>query len=115
MNWTRIFLIFMIAVLLVGASAGVAMGLLPGLAWGEDTTMWTKTVPTSGEQLPVIGLGTYSVFDVDDPSGDLLDVVARAAGTDTETIELLNPQLVRGLMGLQIGEERPRVFEYLCR
>lgn len=41
-----------------------ALGLshtLPALA---DTPMLTRPIPASGEALPIIGLGTYSVFDV---------------------------------------------------
>lgn len=46
-------------------AAGAGLSLLPatGLA-DSDRTMLTKTIPASGEKLPVIGLGTYSVFDV---------------------------------------------------
>lgn len=44
---------------------GVAAGLLPSLAFAEDTTMITRPVPVSGEALPVVGLGTWQVFDVD--------------------------------------------------
>ena len=43
-------------------AAGTALTSLPALAKGD--TMITKPIPTSGEALPVIGLGTYSVFDV---------------------------------------------------
>jgi aryl-alcohol dehydrogenase-like predicted oxidoreductase len=31
----------------------------------QDTAMMTRGIPSSDEKLPVIGLGTYSVFDVD--------------------------------------------------
>lgn len=47
-------------------AAGVAAGLLPNIALAaEDAKMLSKDVPSSGESLPVIGLGTYEVFDVD--------------------------------------------------
>jgi diketogulonate reductase-like aldo/keto reductase len=47
--------------------------LLPiGTAWGqtanESLTMLTRAIPSSGEKLPVIGLGTWQTFDVD-PAG----------------------------------------------
>jgi len=46
--------------------AGAAFGTLPGLALADKTQgMLAKAIPATGESLPVIGLGTYSVFDVD--------------------------------------------------
>jgi len=43
-----------------------------GLAWpittraaSESSKMLTRTIPSSGEKLPVIGLGTWRAFDVD--------------------------------------------------
>jgi diketogulonate reductase-like aldo/keto reductase len=45
-------------------AAGAALGLLPRVGAGETATMLSKFIPASGERLPVIGLGTYSVFDV---------------------------------------------------
>jgi aryl-alcohol dehydrogenase-like predicted oxidoreductase len=52
---------------LIGATA--AGLLLPinasrGQATSELSTMLTRAIPTSGEKLPVIGLGTWKVFDV---------------------------------------------------
>jgi diketogulonate reductase-like aldo/keto reductase len=49
------------------ATAGV---LLPnaasrGQGANETSRMLTRVIPSSGEKLPVIGLGTYNVFDVD--------------------------------------------------
>jgi diketogulonate reductase-like aldo/keto reductase len=36
-----------------------------GQAKGEKSAMLTRTIPSSGEKLPVIGLGTWRAFDVD--------------------------------------------------
>ncbi len=36
-----------------------------GQAKGEPSAMLTRTIPSSGEKLPVIGLGTWRAFDVD--------------------------------------------------
>jgi diketogulonate reductase-like aldo/keto reductase len=50
--------------LLGGTTAGV---LLPisARATSESSMMVTRSISSSGEKLPVIGLGTWSVFDVD--------------------------------------------------
>jgi len=53
---------------LAAAGAGAAMGA--PLMRAEDKPAWiTRPVPSSGERLPVIGLGTSRVFDVG-PSAD---------------------------------------------
>jgi diketogulonate reductase-like aldo/keto reductase len=36
-----------------------------GQAKGESSAMLTRAIPSSGEKLPVIGLGTWRAFDVD--------------------------------------------------
>jgi len=47
-------------------AAGAALSAMPGVAFtNESSGMLSKPIPSSGESLPVIGLGTYSVFDVD--------------------------------------------------
>jgi diketogulonate reductase-like aldo/keto reductase len=50
--------------LIGGTTAGL---LLPvsAQAASESSMMLTRSIPSSGEKLPVIGLGTWSVFDVD--------------------------------------------------
>ena len=53
------------AVRLIGASAaGLALPITTRAA-SESTTMLARTIPSSGEKLPVIGLGTWRAFDVD--------------------------------------------------
>src|SRR5881398_2079303 len=51
--------------LLTGAASGIA---LFGLAGRNNAmaaaTMITRPIPSSGEAMPVIGLGTWQVFDV---------------------------------------------------
>ena len=50
---------------LIGASAaGLALPTITR-ALSESSTMLTRTIPSSGEKLPVIGLGTWRTFDVD--------------------------------------------------
>ena len=51
-NWTRREFV----------AASAALGVAPVFA--NDTSMLTKPIPSSAEALPVVGLGTYSVFDV---------------------------------------------------
>lgn len=41
-----------------------AMGLAPLVSANDDATMLARKIPASGEMLPVIGLGTYRVFDI---------------------------------------------------
>lgn len=41
-----------------------AVGLVPRLSSAEDEQMMTRDIPATGEALPVIGLGTWQVFDV---------------------------------------------------
>lgn len=52
--------------------AATACAALPGVSLaGESAPMRTATIPTSGEALPIIGLGTYSVFDVDSSASEI--------------------------------------------
>lgn len=49
-----------------GTTAGVLLST--GATWAqsaESSKMLFRTIPSSGEKLPVIGLGTWQVFDVD--------------------------------------------------
>lgn len=61
-------------VLRVGATSA-CLGLFPGLAFASRQ-LRKRLIPSSGEELPVIGLGTSRVFDVDE------DVAAREACRD---------------------------------
>ena len=44
--------------------AAGACGVLPNIAIGADSNMSERSIPRTGEKLPVIGLGTWQVFDV---------------------------------------------------
>jgi diketogulonate reductase-like aldo/keto reductase len=62
---------------LIGVSA--AGLLLPHpIARAQSSTMLTRTIPSSGEKLPVIGLGTSRVFDVDPAQATTLEPVIAA-------------------------------------
>jgi diketogulonate reductase-like aldo/keto reductase len=53
---------------LIGAStAGLLLPIraVHAQSAGESSTMLTRAIPSSGEKLPVIGLGTWKVLDVD--------------------------------------------------
>src|SRR5207244_50187 len=51
---------------LIGAgAAGLLFGASPVCTANESSTMLMRTIPSSGEKLPVIGLGTWRTFDVD--------------------------------------------------
>src|SRR5512141_2772663 len=57
-----------------------------GHANSEPSTMLTRTIPSSGEKLPVIGLGTWQAFDVDPGAArrrqleDVLSLFVRLGG-----------------------------------
>jgi diketogulonate reductase-like aldo/keto reductase len=53
--------------LIGGTAAGLFLPLsaLRGQAQGESSAMLTRAIPSSGEKLPAIGLGTWQAFDVD--------------------------------------------------
>jgi len=50
---------------LIGASAAGLALPISARAVSESPTMLARTIPSSGEKLPVIGLGTWQTFDVD--------------------------------------------------
>ena len=45
-------------------TAAAALGSMPLVGITAGNRMMTRPIPSSDEQLPVVGLGTYSVFDV---------------------------------------------------
>ena len=53
------------AVKLIGGTTAGLLLPISARAASESSMMVTRTIPSSGEKLPVIGLGTWSVFDVD--------------------------------------------------
>lgn len=52
---------------MLALGAGLAAGTLPGLSWAQAATkpLLSRPIPKSKEMLPVIGLGTAIVFDID--------------------------------------------------
>jgi len=50
---------------LIGGTAAAVVLPITTQAAAESSTMLTRMIPSSGETLPVIGLGTWRAFDVD--------------------------------------------------
>jgi len=51
-----------------GLAVGATIALLPGLAAARPESVLTRPVPSSGEQLPLVGLGSWITFNVgEDP------------------------------------------------
>lgn len=78
-------------------AAGAALGALPGLVHADEARgMLTKLIPATGESLPVIGLGTYSVFDVDSTteaianSKEIVERLIGAGGSLLDTSPMYN-------------------------
>ena len=46
------------------AGAGIGLSGLPAVAWSAETEILTKPIPSTGERLPVIGMGTWITFNV---------------------------------------------------
>jgi diketogulonate reductase-like aldo/keto reductase len=77
-------------------AAGAALGALPGMTLAGEPAMLTRPIPSTGEALPLIGLGTYDVFDVDSTSEAIAqreDIVAglvAAGGSLLDTSPMYN-------------------------
>ncbi len=79
---------------LIGATAGgLLLPIEPAHAQGKikSSAMLTRAIPSSGEKLPVIGLGTWQAFDVDLTSdnrrqlGDVLSLFVKFGGRLIDT------------------------------
>ena len=73
----------------------LAAGLAPHFAFAEDR-MITRPIPASGESLPVIGLGTWQVFDVEStaeeiaPRRRIVEALLHAGGSLIDTSPMYN-------------------------
>jgi diketogulonate reductase-like aldo/keto reductase len=55
--------------LLVTAAGAAMLSALPSLVWAQGAPIITRPIPSSGEPLPVVGIGTSIVFDFEnDPA-----------------------------------------------
>jgi len=79
--------------LIGGTAAGLFLPIraLNAQVRTESATMLTRAIPSSGEKLPVIGLGTWQAFDVDLTSGsrsqlgDVLSLFVKLGGRVIDT------------------------------
>ena len=75
---------------------GAALGSMPLAGLADERRMISRPIPSSGEPLPVIGLGTYSVFDVDSTPGqiatrrEIVDLLVGAGGSVIDTSPMYN-------------------------
>jgi len=78
----------------LGAVGALALGPVCGVA--EEQMMVSRSIPSSGENLPVIGLGTYKVFDVASTPAEIatrkniVDMLAGEGGKMIDTSPMYN-------------------------
>ena len=76
--------------------AAGAAGLLPTALVAEERTMIERTIPSSGEKMPVLGIGTYDVFDhASTPdaiarSREIVDILLGDGGSVIDTSPMYN-------------------------
>jgi len=77
---------------LIGATAGgLLLPIERAQANAESSAMLTRAIPSTGEKLPVIGLGTWQAFDVDLTTdnrrqlGDVLSLFVKLGGRVIDT------------------------------
>jgi len=98
-------------------AAGAALAALPGAVMAAtDEKMRTAKIPATGEQLPIIGLGTYSVFDVDSTAAaiaerrEILNRLTTSGGSVIDTSPMYNrSEAVIGDI-IDDGAERSQLF-----
>lgn len=99
----------------IGAAAAIA-AVRPARSQPEGSVMLERSIPSTGERLPVIGLGTSGVFDVGpDPAGrkplqEVLDVLLGSGGSllDTSPMYGRAEQVAGDLVAA--GQSRSRMF-----
>ncbi len=95
-----------------GASAAVALGVRPGLARGpvRPFDLITRPVPSTGEEIPVVGIGTARRYDVAasgadiDPLRETLATFRKLGGTLVDTAPSYgNAEVVVGDLVSELG------------
>lgn len=104
------------ALKLIGVGTAAAMGALIGDAAGPAEAPRTAKIPSSGEALPVIGLGTWQTFDVGAsdteraPLGEVLTEFVRLGGRVVDCSPMYGQsESVLGDLAVQ-GGVRPKLF-----
>src|SRR5213076_1849047 len=74
-----------------GTAAGLFLPITTRAANESSSAMLTRSIPSTGEKLPVIGLGTWQAFDVDLTAdsrrqlGDVLSLFVKFGGRVIDT------------------------------
>jgi diketogulonate reductase-like aldo/keto reductase len=96
--------------------ATIAAATMPLPAWAGTNTMIKRRIPSSKELLPVIGLGTYSVFDVEStpdelaPREEIVDLLIENGGSLIDSSPMYNrSEKVVGDI-ISKNDRRERVF-----
>jgi diketogulonate reductase-like aldo/keto reductase len=97
------------------AAAG-AISLTPAIGYSEERLMHARPIPSSGEKLPVIGLGTYNVFDVESSveaiatRANIVEMLAGEGGSVIDTSPMYNraEKVVGDIVAA--GDIRPALF-----
>ncbi len=95
------------------AAAG-ALALVPLTGVAADHRMRTRPIPATGEALPVIGLGTYDVFDVASTADaiatrrEIVDILVGAGGSviDTSPMYDRSEQVIGDVIAAGIPRDR---------
>jgi diketogulonate reductase-like aldo/keto reductase len=101
---------------LAGIGTLLAMGQVQGTEKPAGGGMLERTIPRSGELLPVIGLGTYDAFDVGSsptdrtPLGEVLEALVEQGGSLVDSSPMYGrAEGVVGDLQSQLGL-RPKLF-----
>lgn len=96
-------------------AAAAAAGVVPGVGAQPASSAITRPVPSSGERIPVVGLGTWLTFDVggaDSPErrarGDILRAFLDAGGTLVDSSPMYGS--AEAVIGAELKRAPRRVF-----
>ncbi len=94
----------------LGAAAGAAIALDPGRGFGRISGPRTRPIPSTGEEIPVVGIGTARRYDVGtsaaerDPLRETLAVFHELGGTVVDTAPMYgNAEAVVGDLVQELG------------
>jgi diketogulonate reductase-like aldo/keto reductase len=98
-------------------AAAAALGVFPNITLaGDKPVMLKSTIPTSGEALPVIGLGTYNVFNVEGTPAEIevrskiVDLLTQSGGSllDTSPMYKRSEKVIGDI--ISSGTDRKQLF-----